>query len=177
MFAAISAAESGLWIGPSANDAVHRIHAFRHIPDRNLVVVVAMNEDEAMHARLGLAPAGHGLRGLHHRTAAGHGADPDARRHDWRAGGKQRWPQDRTVLAASNAQLEVARALAAAKAEQLEATLAGMTDGVSMVDGHMCLVEWNARFPEIAGVPAEILRVGLPMEEMLRAQVRPGSSA
>ena len=61
-----------------------------------------------------------------------------------------------------------------AKAERLEATLAGMSDGVSMFDGHLCLVEWNARFPQIAGVPEEILRVGLPMEEVFRAQVATG---
>ena len=49
-----------------------------------------------------------------------------------------------------------------------------MSDGVSMFDAHMCLVEWNARFPEIAGIPADILRVGLPMEEILRAQIKTG---
>jgi signal transduction histidine kinase/CheY-like chemotaxis protein len=43
-----------------------------------------------------------------------------------------------------------------------------------MVDAHMCLVEWNARFPEIAGVPADRLRVGQPMEEILRAQALAG---
>src|SRR6202012_3233553 len=82
--------------------------------------------------------------------------------------------KDRAVLAAANAQLEVARAQADAKAEQIQATLAGMTDGVAMVDAHMCLVEWNALFPEVAGVPPEILRVGLPMEDILRAQIQNG---
>jgi signal transduction histidine kinase len=173
MFAAVAAAASGLWIGPSGNDATPRIHAFRHIPGRRLAVVVAMNEEEAMRPAvvwreqaqifagcitvllIGMALVLiRGMRLARRREAA--------------------MIEDRAVLAASNAQLEVARAFASAKAEQLEATLAGMSDGVSMVDGHMCLVEWNARFPEIAGVPAEILRIGLPMEEMLRAQVKAG---
>ncbi len=48
MFAAIRDADSGIWIGASANDAVRRIHAFRRIPGRNLAVVVAMREEEAM---------------------------------------------------------------------------------------------------------------------------------
>ncbi|HEY8289146.1 MAG TPA: PAS-domain containing protein, partial [Acetobacteraceae bacterium] len=82
--------------------------------------------------------------------------------------------EERAVLAAANAQLQVARAYADAKAEQLEATLAGMTDGVAMVDAHLCLVEWNARFPEVAGIPSDALRVGLPMEEILRIQARTG---
>jgi CheY-like chemotaxis protein/PAS domain-containing protein len=82
--------------------------------------------------------------------------------------------EHRAELAASNAQFEVARAMAAVKTEQLEATLGGMIDGVSLVDAHLCLVEWNAPYPRFAGVPAEILRVGLPMEEILRAQIRSG---
>ena len=41
------------------------------------------------------------------------------------------------------------------KAEQLAATLSGMTDGVCMFDARMCLVEWNDRFPEVIGVPAQ----------------------
>jgi acetamidase/formamidase len=53
--------------------------------------------------------------------------------------------EDRAVLASTNAQLEVARAAASAKAEQLEATLASMDDGLSIFDAHVCLVEWNGR--------------------------------
>jgi hypothetical protein len=49
-----------------------------------------------------------------------------------------------------------------------------MNDGVAIVVAHMCLAEWNARFAEVAGVPADILRVGLPMEEILRTQIRTG---
>jgi signal transduction histidine kinase/CheY-like chemotaxis protein len=173
MFAAIRAADSGIWTGPSANDAVQRIHAFRRLPGRNLTVVVAMSEDEALlpatiwrqQAELfaGCITALLAVLAL----ALIQGARLARRR-------EAAMTEDRAVLAASNAQLEVARALTSAKAELLEATLAGMTDGVSMFDSHMCLVEWNARFPGLAGVPAEILRTGLPMEEILRAQIRTG---
>ena len=173
MFAAIHEADSGIWTGPSAIDAVRRIHAFRHLPNRPLAVVVAMSEDEATRPviawrlQAGLSACcitalltalalllirGNAIARLHAAAAA----------------------EDRAVLAASNAQLQVARAGSDAKAEQLEATLAGMSDGVSMIDAHLCLVEWNSKFPEIAGVPPEILRVGLPMEEILRAQIRTG---
>jgi PAS domain-containing protein len=173
MFQAIQHSDSGVWTGPSPTDAVMRIHAFRRIGDRDLMVIAAMTEDEALRPAtiwreqadifascitallLGLALLlVHGTRVARRRETA--------------------MADDRAVLAAANAQLEVARALAAAKAEHLEATLAGMSDGVSMFDAHMCLVEWNARFPDIAGVPAEILQVGLPMEEILRAQVASG---
>jgi signal transduction histidine kinase/CheY-like chemotaxis protein len=173
MFAAIALADSGTWTGPSANDAVPRIHAFRHIPGQKLAVVVAMNEDEAMRPATIWRLEAEFFAGC--ISALLIGMALILIRGRWLA---RRWEaamaDDRANLAASNAQHEVARAEAIAKTEQLEVTLAGMSDGVSMVDGHMCLVEWNARFPDIAGVPAEILRVGLPMEEMLRAQIREG---
>ncbi|HEY0184592.1 MAG TPA: PAS-domain containing protein, partial [Rhodopila sp.] len=173
MFAAIRGSDSGVWTGPSPTDAVVRIHAFRHLPGRDLAVVVAMSEDEAMRparvwrrqAQLFAGCITVLLAGMALVLVQGNRL---ARRRESLVAA------ERANLAASNAQLEVARAFAAAKAEQLEATLAGMSDGVSLVDAHMCLVEWNARFPEIAGVPAGILRVGLPMEEILRAQIATG---
>ncbi|MDR3534519.1 MAG: PAS-domain containing protein [Rhodopila sp.] len=173
MFTAIAAADSGIWIGPSANDAVQRIHAFRHIPGRNLAIVVAVDEAEALRPATIWRQQAELFAGCITALLAGlalilvNGRRLARRREATMA-------EDRAMLAASNAQIEVARALATAKAEQLEATLAGMVDGVSMFDAHMCLVEWNARFPEIAGVPAEILRVGLPMEEILRTQIKTG---
>ncbi len=173
MFAAIRDTNNGIWTGPSAADAVQRIHAFRHIPGRQLAVVVAMNEDEAMHpadewaveAQVFATCITVLLTGLAWLLISG----------TWRARRRAAiMTEERAILASSNAQLDVARALAADKTEQLETTLAGMHDGVSIVDAHMCLVEWNARFPAIAGVPPEILRVGLPMEEILRVQIRTG---
>jgi signal transduction histidine kinase len=43
-----------------------------------------------------------------------------------------------------------------------------------MVDADLRLVEWNARFPEFTGVPPEILRVGLRLEDIWRAQAAAG---
>jgi signal transduction histidine kinase len=173
MFAAIKDNDSGTWTGPSATDAVPRIHAYRHIPDRKLAVIVAMSEAEALRPATVFREEAQLFAGCITALLAGLGlvliqGTRLARR---RAAGMA---EDRAQIAASNAQLEVARALAAAKAEQLEATLAGMNDGVAMVDAHMCLIEWNARFPDLAGVPPGILRVGLPMEEILRAQIETG---
>jgi CheY-like chemotaxis protein/PAS domain-containing protein len=171
MLAAIREADNGIWTGPSATDAVRRIHAFRRIPGRNLVVVVAMDQDVAMHpATLWRADVDFYagcitvlLAGIALIVVLG---TRRARRHD------AAMAEDRAMLAAANAQFEVASAMAAAKAEELEATLASMTDGVAIVDAHHCLVEWNARFADRAGVPADMLRVGLPLEEILRSQIR-----
>jgi signal transduction histidine kinase len=49
-----------------------------------------------------------------------------------------------------------------------------MTDGVMMLDADLRLVEWNSHFPEFTGIPEEMLRTGLPMEELLRTQAAAG---
>lgn len=173
MFKAISRAATGVWTGPSATDAVRRIHAFRRIPDRDLVVVVSMDEVEALSSATEWQAEAEAFASCITLLVLGLMAvlvrgTILARRREAAVA------EDRAILASVNAQSEVARALADAKAEQLQATLAGMTDGVAMVDAHMCLAEWNTLFPEIAGVPAEVLRVGLPMEDILRAQIQTG---
>jgi signal transduction histidine kinase len=57
---------------------------------------------------------------------------------------------------------------------QLDATLDGMGDGIMMVDAELRLVEWNISFPELTGVPRKALRIGVDMEEILRAQALAG---
>ncbi len=173
LFAAIKDDDYGVWTGPSASDSVTRIHAFHHIAARNLAVVVGMSEDEAnlpvtlwrREARF-LAGCTSALLAILALVLI-QGTRLARQR-------KARVAEDRAMLAAANAQLAVAAALTGAKAEQLEATLSSMSDGVSIFDSHLCLVEWNARFPDLAGVPAAMLRTGLPIEHILRAQVESG---
>jgi DNA-binding response OmpR family regulator/signal transduction histidine kinase len=173
MFAAVQGSDSGTWTGPSANDAVDRIHAYRRVPNHRLAVVVALTEEQALRTAKTWRRAAELTAGIVTLLLVAlalvliQGTRLARRRRIQEA-------DHRATLAASNAQYEVARALAMTTAEQLETTLAGITDGVAMVDAHMCLVEWNARFPEMAGVPKEILGVGLPIEEILRAQIVSG---
>jgi signal transduction histidine kinase/CheY-like chemotaxis protein len=173
MFAALSASPDGTWIGRSAPDSVVRVHAFRRIPGRDLAVVVGVDLDEAMAPTLAWQNQAVLLAGcisvliviiagmLLRNVALGR------RRQAIQI-------YDRTMVVAATSQLEVAKAYADAKAAQLEATLEGMSDGVAMMDAQFCLVEWNRKFPEVAGVPAQILRIGLPIEDILRAQARSG---
>ncbi|HWX46482.1 MAG TPA: PAS-domain containing protein [Roseomonas sp.] len=60
------------------------------------------------------------------------------------------------------------------RSERLEVVLAGMTDGVMMLDADLRLVAWNSHFAEFTGVPEGMLRVGLPMADILRAQAAAG---
>ncbi len=57
-----------------------------------------------------------------------------------------------------------------AHSAQIEAIFGGMIDGIMVLDADMRLLRWNDRFAEIAGVPAGLLRVGLELEHILRAQ-------
>lgn len=85
-----------------------------------------------------------------------------------------RQSQARVLLEEAYARQATARELAEARSAQLDATLLGMSDGVSVVDAEMRLIQWNSRFSEYTGVPAAMVRVGLPMADALRAQAQLG---
>ena len=173
MFRAMKANPDGVWVGRTALDGVERVHGFRRIADRDLAVVVAMDRDEALQPAerrasitdlfaggitlllvLFAATIGRAIRAVHRREAAvGH---------------------ERAVLASASTELELTKARADARTMELEATFAVTSDGVAVVGGNMQLVEWNARFADIAGVPRAMLHAGLPMEEILRAQAEAG---
>jgi signal transduction histidine kinase/ActR/RegA family two-component response regulator len=173
LFAMLRASPDGIWIGRSMMGGVLRVHAFRRIAGRQLAVVVGIDLDEAMapsHAWGVEAELFAGCITVLITVMAGMLWSTVAQASARRAA----LTFDRTMLTSANSQLEVAKAHADAKTAQLEATLEGMSDGVAMVDAQLCLVQWNRHFPDVAGVPREILRVGLPMEDMIRAQAKAG---
>ncbi len=61
-----------------------------------------------------------------------------------------------------------------AQAAKMAVILKGMPDGILVVDRDLRLVEWNDRFPELAGVPRGMLRAGIDLSEVLRAQAAAG---
>ena len=152
LFAAMRAATDGNWTGRSPIDETERVYAFATVPDRGMKVMVGVDRAEAMNAA-------------------------DA------------WEQNALIFAGAITLLVLLmtalllregyagrrrhEALAHERAI-LEATLTGMSDGIMMVDRDLRLMAWNRRFPEFTGVPAGILRVGLPMEDILRGQVGSG---
>jgi signal transduction histidine kinase/DNA-binding response OmpR family regulator len=173
MFAALDAGESGLWAGPSAFDAVTRIHAFRRLPGRDLAIITGIDEQDAFRQAVAWQ--------WQARIFAGAvtfltlvicvlllimlGA------------GRRRLVREREVqarFAASHALSEVARAQADAVARRLQATFAVVTDGVAIFDAHLNLVEWSGLFPERSGINASFVRTGMPMEEVLRMQAEDG---
>ena len=78
------------------------------------------------------------------------------------------------ALASAQTRIVTAEEVARTKAAQWKSIIASMPDGISVVDSDLRLVEWNEHMPEFAGVPSEILRVGLDQEVILRAQATAG---
>ncbi|WP_024890782.1 hybrid sensor histidine kinase/response regulator [Luteimonas huabeiensis] len=50
----------------------------------------------------------------------------------------------------------------------LEAALENMSQGISVVDAELRLVAWNARYAELFGYPPALLKVGVPVAELVR---------
>ena len=166
-------APGGTWTGDTPVDSVERIHAFRAVPDRDMVLIVGLDLQAvlansmatyrkaimaaaAISVLLVLIAIGLNLNiGITHRR-------------------ELRLAHDRAVLAAANQQLNAAREQADAKSAELETTLASMSDGVSLFDRDLRLVNWNQRFGELAGVPPGLLQVGMPIEAILRVQAQGG---
>lgn len=174
MFLALSAGQSNGWVGDSAPDGIRRFHAFRQIPGTDLAVVVGMDYAAALaperawarQARLFAGCISVLIATLATLLLVGQAR---ARRR------QAIMAREQSGLALVNGQLEFARAQADARSAQLQAMLAGMDDGVAMMDADLRLLEWNEPFAEIAGVPRDILRIGLPVEEILRVQARRGA--
>lgn len=173
MFLRLQAAPDGTWIGPTEPDRISRFNAFRRIPGSDLAVVVGMEYSDALALSIAWQHQAELFAGCITVLIL---AMAGTLLWTAREAAEQRTvlAKDRRVLAAANAQLNVAKHQADAKTAQLEATLEGISDGVATVDAQLRLVEWNRHFAEVAGVPRHMLRVGLPMEDMLRAQAKAG---
>jgi signal transduction histidine kinase/HAMP domain-containing protein len=56
----------------------------------------------------------------------------------------------------------------------LRATLEHLPQGVSVVDADLCLVAWNRRYVEIFAYPPDLVRVGQPIEMLMRYNAERG---
>ena len=176
MYAAMKIRPDGTWLGPSAPDKVERVHAFRGVPGRELAVVVAVSETEAMRPAEAWAS---GARML----AAGATLvvliiAAVALREVWtfRINRRRRSAVDRERAIVANTQIELAetRTRADGRTAQLQAVLSGISEGVLVTNPELRLAEWNGRFPALYGIAPEMLQVGQPLDELLRSQARAG---
>ena len=173
VFAAMQLSPQGDWTGSSPLDGVVRVFAFVTIPDRALQVLVGVDRAGALRSaneweRQGIVFTAAATILVLVMASVLLWAERSVRARHAEA------MHDRTVLMDAYNRLEAAESNERVKAAQLGATLAGMSDGVMMVDPEMRLVAWNEHFPSFTGVPPETLRPGLAMNEILRAQAAAG---
>ena len=161
------------WTGPSGTGKDVRIHAWRPIPGQDMVLVVGLDKAAALarsevrrrQALLGATAVT--LLVVILALAVGAMISAAANR-------EVRLAHDRAVLEAANLQLARARERADEKSLQLGMTLAGMSDGISMFNADLKLVQWNEQCANLIGLPANRLRAGLSLEQMLRDQAIAG---
>jgi signal transduction histidine kinase len=152
MGAALRESPEGHWIGTSPLDDVERIYAFATVPDYGLTVVVGTDRAKAM-------------------------ADAASWERNWLLGTSGVTALIVLLAFALLRAQSISRRQHETLAHEraiLAATLTGMSDGIMMVDRDLRLLAWNQHFPEFTGVPRDILRPGLPMEDILRGQVTAG---
>jgi len=161
------------WTGASAPDEVMRVHALRHMANQDLTIVVGIATDVALQAAHAWAANARSFAAcisfalLIMAWLLVREVQLARLREDRLAGNQE-------VLEAAYADLADASDSAERKAAELRATLAGMSDGVMLLDADLRLAQWNDRFPAYTGTPTEILRVGLPMQAIFRAQAEAG---
>lgn len=85
-----------------------------------------------------------------------------------------RHAEDAAALRRAYGDLEQAKRKAEVLAVETRAMLAGMSDGVMVLDPDLRLAHWNDRFAEITGVPATLLRTGTDMADLVRGQAEAG---
>jgi signal transduction histidine kinase/CheY-like chemotaxis protein/HPt (histidine-containing phosphotransfer) domain-containing protein len=173
LFASVRTEAAGTWTGDAVGDGIHRIWAFRHIPEFPLVSLVGISRDETLGdlasrersmllvtALISLALLF--LLGL---------LVIEINRRQTR---EEELRRERRGLEEANIGLGAAKRLADDKTALLEATLVNMSDGISVFDRELRLVTWNQQFIELVGVDQGVLKPGVSYEAILRVQAISG---
>jgi len=168
--------DGGIWIGATSIDSIIRIHAFRSVPGRDLIVLAGMELGEAM------APADSWALGARSVAIAATllvllvGATALWQLWHLRSGRRRQRAMEHAEfqLEAVRTDLLGTRMRANIAAAQLRAALVGVRDGVAVFDGELRLAVWNTPFIATSGVPPEMLHEGLSLDSILRHQAHAG---
>jgi PAS domain-containing protein len=177
MYAAMQLRPDDTWIGASAPDGVQRIHGFRRVPGRQLATVVAVDAAQAMGAAAAWGQDARALAAAASMVVLA--AALVALYAIWTFRSKRRLRQslERELGLVNNAQAELneARSRLGGRVGQVQALLAGVEEGVLLLDGELRLAEWNRHMPGLLGVAPEFLQPGLPLDDVLRRQASEGA--
>jgi PAS domain-containing protein len=175
-YEAMKKAGSGLWTGPSSVDGVERIHAFQEIAGQDITVAVGVAYAQAM------APADDLASGTRSVALA-------ASIVVMVAGGILVWiiytlrtakRRERAFQRAENnvlvaqADLMTARSHLRTTSAQLKVLMSATSDGVLLVGPELRVTAWNQRFAEACGLDLDVIKEGLPLDELIRLQAHAG---
>ncbi|MDR3525305.1 MAG: PAS-domain containing protein [Acetobacteraceae bacterium] len=173
IFDSAAGSEEGAWSGTLLRDRVDRDVYFTRLYDLDLVLLIGVGREEALAQTLNRSEAVKIFAAVV-STLLALGALLVIRQVDFVRKREERLSEDRNLIEIAYGELAMAKSNSERKSAEIEATLAGMTDGVMMLDSDLRLVNWNDRFPERIGIPRGMLRVGLNIEEVLRYQANNG---
>jgi PAS domain-containing protein len=157
-------------------DAVHRIHGFAKVGNRDMYVTVGVVQSEAM------APADAYASGVWWVALSASVLVVAAAglilwevinlRTNQRR--RRRYDRAQSDLISAQTELAMVRVRAAIAAGRVATLLRISADGLALLDSELRLVGWNQRFAADCGVPPDTLQEDLPIDELIRYQARAG---
>ena len=169
LFDAALKSPSGSWTGLPLDDGIEREVYYSRLPDLDMLLLVGVGRQEVLDLTLNRSEAVLIFAAVVSVMLA-LGAILAIRQIDISRKREERLAADRNLIESAYGELAQAKANSERKSAEIEATLAGVTDGVMMLDAELRLVNWNDRFAERIGIPRQMLRVGMSVEDLVRYQ-------
>jgi PAS domain-containing protein len=173
LFAAISRTPSGLWLGDTPIDGTQRMHAFQHVTDRDMSVVVAANWSEVMAVANNLAAGAHALAIVGTGLVLLIGGLVLWELYTFRSNKRQKrvFERTRSEMERLRGEENVITARAQLNAIRLKLVMDSTSDGIALFDSNLRLLQWN--HPFLRGIGVE-LKQDMPLDGLLRAQGHAG---
>jgi PAS domain-containing protein len=168
--------DGGIWAGRTSIDGAERVIGFRRVPGRDLLVLVGVARDQALGPAESWAVGVRVLAAMASLLILAIGATLLWELSHWRSIRRRSraLTQAQALLAAVQGDLAATRMQAAVGAAQSRAMLAGVSEGVAVIDGNHRLAAWNARFAAQSGLAEDVPREGMPLDELLRQRALAG---
>jgi PAS domain-containing protein len=166
----------GIWSGATPIDGLDRIIAFRHVPDRDLIVLVGVATDQALAPAQTWAAAARVLAAIASLLVLAIGATVLWEVWHWRSTRRRNraLKQAEALVAAMQGDIAMVRMQAAAGAAQMQAMLRGISEGSAVFDGGHHLTAWNPRFAALSNLTEDALHDGMLLDDLLRQMVVAG---
>ena len=176
MLAAFKTKVAGTWTGPTAMDNVSRIHGFAKVTGREMYVMVAVSQSEAMAAANAIGSGSWWVALTASIVVAAVAGLILWEIFNLRANRRRQRAFVRAQSDLESLQAEVAmiRTRSAVANRRIATLLRLAPDGVAMVDADLRLIAWNERFAAECGISPEALREELPVDELFRQQANAG---